>query len=216
MIVNSCINHYCNILLEVVTGVPITLAYTIVSVGIGLILSLLLTISQLSQITVLRLLSQAYVSVFRGTPLIIQLYIIYFSSISCNNIFIAGVLTFSLNSAAYITEIIRSGINAVDRGQIEAAKTLGVPQFYIIKDIILPQAFRCVLPALVNEIISLLKESSIISVIGGADLMHKARVLSLNSFDFFTPMLSAALCYYILVLVLSSLAYKLEKKIQHA
>lgn len=198
---------------NIVLGIPVTLQYAFSAVCFGFIIAVLLTVSRMSKYKLLKFGANIYISVFRGTPLIIQLYVIYFS-FKLSNVFYAGVLVFSLNSGAYVAEIIKSGINSVDKWQIEAALALNIPYFYIMKDIVLPQALRKIIPSLVNEVINLLKESSIISVLGGMDLMGRAKILSQATYDFFTPMISVALCYYILVLILSFLAQLLEKKLK--
>lgn len=198
---------------NIALGIPVTLQYAFSAVCFGFIIAVLLTVSRMSKYKLLKFGANIYISVFRGTPLIIQLYVIYFS-FQLSNVFYAGVLVFSLNSGAYVAEIIKSGINSVDKWQIEAALALNIPYFYIMKDIVLPQALRKIIPSLVNEVINLLKESSIISVLGGMDLMGRAKILSQATYDFFTPMISVALCYYILVLILSFLAQLLEKKLK--
>nr|WP_245406822.1 amino acid ABC transporter permease [Orientia tsutsugamushi] len=195
---------------NIALGIPVTLQYAFSAVCFGFVIAVLLTVSRMSKYKLLKFGANIYISVFRGTPLIIQLYVIYFS-FKLSNVFYAGVLVFSLNSGAYVAEIIKSGINSVDKWQIEAALALNIPYFYIMKDIVLPQALRKIIPSLVNEVINLLKESSIISVLGGMDLMGRAKILSQATYDFFTPMISVALCYYILVLILSFLAQLLEK-----
>ena len=161
--------------------------------------------------------AHAYTSIFRGTPLLIQLTIIYFGLPGLIglklSVFAAGVIAFSLNSGAYVSEIIRAGIESVDKGQVEAAKALGVSPVLRMKDIILPQAFRSILPALVNELINLVKESCLISVIGEMDLMRRAQVVSAETYTFFTPMLTAAAAYYVMVLIISSFALLLEKRL---
>ncbi|KJV75882.1 arginine ABC transporter permease [Orientia tsutsugamushi] len=198
---------------NIALGIPVTLQYAFSAVCFGFVIAVLLTVGRMSKYKLLKFGANIYISVFRGTPLIIQLYVIYFS-FKLSNVFYAGVLVFSLNSGAYVAEIIKSGINSVDKWQIEAALALNIPYFYIMKDIVLPQAIRKIIPSLVNEVINLLKESSIISVLGGMDLMGRAKILSQATYDFFTPMISVALCYYILVLILSFLAQLLEKKLK--
>jgi len=123
------------------------------------------------------------------------------------------VIAFSLNSGAYVSEVLRAGVSAVDKGQVEAAKALGITPILRMKDIILPQAFRNILPALVNELINLVKESALISIIGGMDLMRRAQVVSTETYTYFTPMLIAAAAYYVLVLIISSFAMVLEKRL---
>ena len=201
----------------IIQGVFVTLKYSVVAVCLGMVIGTALAICKISHIKALRLFAHSYTSVFRGTPLLIQLTIVYFGLPGLLGIklsvFTAGVLAFSFNSGAYVSEIIRSGINSVDKGQIEAAKALGITPILRMKDIIIPQAFRSILPALVNELINLVKESALISVIGEMDLMRRAQVVSAETYTFFTPMLTAAAAYYILVLVISSFAMLLEKRL---
>ncbi|PCJ26918.1 MAG: glutamine ABC transporter permease [Rickettsiales bacterium] len=201
----------------IVQGIGVTLKYSMSAVCIGLIIGTLLAICKMSDSKSLRLFAHAYTSIFRGTPLLIQLTIIYFGLPGLlgikMSVFTAGTLAFSMNSGAYVSEIIRAGINSVDKGQTEAAKALGIPPVLRMKDIILPQAIRNILPALVNELINLVKESALISVIGGEDIMRRAQLISAETYSFFTPMLTAAATYYVLVLVISSFAMMLEKRL---
>lgn len=201
----------------IIQGVFVTLQYSVTAVCLGMIIGTLLAICKVLDIKPLRFFAHTYTSIFRGTPVLIQLMIIYFGLPGLLGIklsvFTAGVLAFSFNSGAYISEIIRSGINSVDKGQVEAAKALGVPPILRMKDIIMPQAFRSILPALVNELIDMVKESAIISMIGGMDLMRRAQLVTAETYTFFTPMLTAAATYYILVLIISSFAMALEKRL---
>lgn len=201
----------------IVKGVWVTMKYSVISVFFGLFIGSILAFCKVLELSFLRFIAHAYTSVFRGTPVLIQLSIVYFALPSLIgiklNVFLAGIIAFSLNSGAYISEIIRAGIESVNPGQIEAAKALGISPILRMKDIILPQAFRYILPALVNELINLVKESALISVIGEMDLMRRAQVVSANTFDFFMPMLTAAATYYILVLIISSFAMALERRL---
>ncbi len=201
----------------IVKGVFITLEYSLLAVCIGLIIGVLLAICKVVDVKALRVLAHGYTSIFRGTPLLIQLSIVYFGFPGLLNIqlsvFAAGILAFSMNSGAYVSEIIRAGIESVDKGQTEAAKAIGVPPILRMKDIILPQAFRYILPALVNELINLVKESALISIIGEMDLMRRAQMVSAETYNFFMPMLTAAAAYYFLVLIISSFAMILEKRL---
>ncbi|HJK86704.1 MAG TPA: amino acid ABC transporter permease [Candidatus Megaira endosymbiont of Nemacystus decipiens] len=201
----------------IVKGVWVTMKYSVISVFFGLFIGSILAFCKVLELNFLRFIAHAYTSVFRGTPVLIQLSIVYFALPSLIgiklNVFLAGIIAFSLNSGAYISEIIRAGIESVNPGQIEAAKALGISPILRMKDIILPQAFRYILPALVNELINLVKESALISVVGEMDLMRRAQVVSANTFDFFMPMLTAAATYYVLVLIISSFAMALERRL---
>jgi polar amino acid transport system permease protein len=198
-------------------GVIITLKYSTISVIFGSIIGVILAILKVSKFKILRFIADAYTSIFRGTPLLIQLSIVYFGFQSLlgvkMSVFAAGIIAFSLNSGAYVSEVIRAGIQAVDKGQTEAAEALGIPQVLIMKDIIIPQAVRNIFPSLINELINLIKESAMISMLGEMDIMRRAQVVSAETFSYFTPMITAALAYYIMVLIISSFAKILEKKL---
>lgn len=201
----------------IIGGTYVTLQYSLVSVFFGLILGILLAICKVMDNKFLRIFASSYTSIFRGTPLLVQITIIYFglpSLIGVSlSVFVAGVLAFSLNSGAYVSEIIRAGIQAVDKGQIEAAKALGIPPILRMKDIIMPQAIRNILPALVNELTNLIKESALVSIIGGMDLMRRAQEVAIVTYDYFLPMITAAAAYYVMVVIISFCAHYAEKRL---
>jgi His/Glu/Gln/Arg/opine family amino acid ABC transporter permease subunit len=202
----------------ILEGVQVTLAYTGVSLFFGFLWGTLLALFKVSHITVLKWFSSFYTSVFRGTPLLLQLMLIYHALPQLTgytiSIWEAGILTFTLNSGAYISEHIRGGINAVDKGQMEAALSLGISYPFAMKDIILPQAVRTILPSLVSESIDLLKESTLISVIGGADILRRANIVASEKYLYFEPLLIAGGIYYVLVMILTLGAHILEKKLK--
>lgn len=197
-------------------GILVTLKYSLIATIFGFFIGILLVLMKISQNRLWKIFASAYTSVFRGTPLLIQLSIIYYALPALLGIklsvFSAGLLAFSLNSAAYVSEILRSGINSIDKGQFEAAKVLGITNYLTMRDIILPQALRTILPSLINESINLIKESAIISLIGEMDIMRRAQLVSTETYNYFLPMFFAALVYYVLVLFISYLGKKLEKK----
>ncbi len=201
----------------ILEGILVTLQFSVASVFFGMIIGTILSIFKVIDNKALRIFASAYTSIFRGTPLIVQLSLVYFAIPSLTglklNVFSAGVMTFSLNSGAYVSEIIRAGIIAVDKGQSEAAKALGISPILRMKDIILPQALRNILPALVNELINMIKESALIATIGGMDLMRRAQVVSAETYNFFLPMITAAAAYYILVIIISIFAKYIEKRL---
>ncbi|MBX9976802.1 MAG: amino acid ABC transporter permease [Alphaproteobacteria bacterium] len=204
----------------ILEGVGVTLKFTAVSLLCGLPLGLLLAFLKIHRCKYLRSLAAIYTSVFRGTPLLVQLSLIFFGlpALTGYNMspFLAGVLTFSLNSAAYTSEVIRSGLQSIDIGQWEAGKVLGLSRTQTLRHIIFPQAFRVSLPSLVNEWIDLLKESALVSVIGEADLFRRAQIIAAEKYLYFEPYLTVALCYYIMILVLTFLATQLERKMRYA
>ncbi len=157
-----------------------------------------------------------WVSVMRGTPMMLQLSFVYFvlpALLKINlDMLLAGILAFGFNSAAYLAEIFRAGIEGVPKGQFQAARSLGVPTFYLWKDIVLPQVFQGIWPALVNEVITLTKETALISVIGGMDIMRSAQVISAEHFTYFMPLCIAAVYYYLLVYAIECLSKLMIKK----
>lgn len=202
----------------IIKGTWVTLQFTLFSVGIGLFIGILLSLAKLSNKSYLIWPTKIYISIFRGTPLLLQLSFVYFAVPALTgfdiSVFVAGITAFGLNSGAYVSEIIRAGIQSVDKGQFEAAKALGVPYRLMMQDIILPQSFKNILPALVNELVNMLKESAIISTIGAADLMKRAQVVSAEQYSYFAPLLVAAACYYVTVIILTTLAQFLERKMR--
>lgn len=197
-------------------GLWVSLKFTAISVIGGVCVGTLLTFFRFSRSRILEFFSAAYVSIFRGVPLIVQLCLIYFGTTLMFgwrlSTFTAGVMVFSLNSGAYAAEIFRAGIQSVSKGQYEAAMSLGIPYWYRMKDIILPQAIRNILPSLVNEFINLFKESAIVSVIGEADLMRRSQMVAAHKFTYFEPFIVAGLCYYVVVLIFAFAGRQLEKK----
>lgn len=198
-------------------GVAITLQVTAIAVFLGIVLGALLCLLRLSKAWPLRVFAQGYVSLFRGVPLILQLMLVYFGASGAFGItfspFEASVMVFSLNSAAYVSEIFRAGINSIDIGQTEAADGLGLSYRQRMVYIIIPQAIQRVLPALINEIIDLLKESAIVSTIGVMDLMRRASLVASRTYKYFETYILVALIYYIMVLLLARLARMIEYRL---
>lgn len=197
-------------------GIWVTLKYSLVSLLCGLPLGTGLAMAKVSSCSWGRRLSDFYTALFRGTPLLVQFGLIYFATPQVTgysiSTFEAGVLAFSLNSAAYTSEIIRSGIESIEPGQWEACQVLGLTSFQAFWYVILPQAIRNILPALVNEIVNLLKESAIVSVFGEMDLYKRAQVVAAEKFLYFEPLLLSAFLYFILVSIFSWIGTYLEKK----
>lgn len=204
----------------ILEGILVTLQFTALSTILGFVWGTILSLFKISNITPLIWFSNIYTSLFRGTPLLVQLSLIYYATPQLTGYNIspleAGVMTFSLNSGAYISETIRGGILAVDRGQGEAAKSLGVPYAMMMWDVILPQAVKNILPALANESINLLKDSTLVSVIGVTDILRRSQIVAAEKFIYFEPILVAALIYYVIVMGLTTGAYALERKLQRS
>lgn len=201
----------------IIVGLKATLKYSIMSAFFGLLFGVFLAVAKISNIKPLRWFCAFYTSIFRGTPLLVQLSMVYLALPSLTGIRLsateAGILALSLNSAAYISEIFRGGINAIDKGQYEAAKSLGVSYFDMMKDIILPQAIKHILPGLVNQCITIVKDTSLLAYIGVMDLLRAAEQITVNTYRYFEPYLTVALVYYVLVLILSTLAKAIERKL---
>ncbi|MDQ1909129.1 amino acid ABC transporter permease [Paenibacillus sp. GD4] len=208
-------------------GAKATLILSILTVLFGVVLGMVVAMMRMSRFSVLRYIAVAYIEVIRGTPLLVQLYIIYYGlpklGIQFPEIpaisssfpdFMAGVVALSINSAAYVAETFRAGIQAIDKGQMEAARSLGMPQSMAMRFIIWPQAFRNVLPALGNEFIVIIKESSIVSVIGISELMYSADTVRGNTAQPFEPLIVAAVIYLIMTLTLSKLLGVAERRMK--
>ncbi|KMK76031.1 amino acid ABC transporter permease [Alkalihalobacillus pseudalcaliphilus] len=198
-------------------GVWVTLSFVSVALIIGLILGIIISILKISRYTILRLGADFYTSLFRGTPLILQLAIFYFGLPQMGidiTAYQAGILAFGLNSAAYVSEIIRAGIQAVDKGQVEASKALGVSNRHMMINIILPQAFKNILPALFNEFINLTKESAIVSTIAVTDIMRRAQIVNAQVGLYLETLLFVGLIYYTLVMGLTLIGRLLERRLK--
>ena len=205
-------NYYTTYLDATIT----TLKVSLIALLAGLILGIVICLAKISTIKVLNVLATIYVEVIRNTPILVQIMIIYFAlpevGISFTP-FMSAIITLSINSGAYVSEIFRSGILAIDKGQMEAGRSLGLSYFQTMKFIILPQALKNSLPALGNEFISLVKESSIVYFVGVADIMFAANTVKNATYETFGPYLIAAAIYFIITSVLSFLVKRLEKKL---
>lgn len=162
--------------------------------------------------------ANSYVTIIRGTPVILQLMIIYYVIFKSSdvNILIVGILAFGINSGAYVSEIIRSGINAIDKGQLEAGLALGLSYAKVMRLVIMPQAIKNILPALGNEFITLLKETSVGAYIGILELTKASDIIASRTYDYFFPLIVIALIYLALTYFLSKLVNLLERKIGNA
>lgn len=200
-------------------GLKNTLIIAVFATVIGVIIGALVAIvkvyhKQTGKLRLLNAVCELYTTIIRGTPVVVQLLIIYnIIFVSSTNGVAVGILSFGINSGAYVAEIMRGGINAVDIGQTEAGRSLGLSSATTMKSIVLPQAIKNVLPAIGNEFIALLKETSVIGFLGVVDLTRAAeRVISLTGNVYF-PYLSIALVYLILVYGLNYLFKKLERRL---
>lgn len=196
-----------------ISGTANTLLLSALTVIFGLLGGVILSIMKITNFKPTQKLAGAYIAFIRGTPLLVQLYIVYYG-LKDIPMFLAGVVAMSINSSAYIAEIIRAGISAVDKGQLEATKSLGMTTAMAYKQVILPQAFKNILPALGNEFIILIKESAIVSVIGLHDLMYNVDTIRGITYKPFEPLLAAAFIYFILTAILSKGVEAIERRLQ--
>lgn len=204
----------------ILKGIGVTLKIVLVAGLLGFAFGIILAIFKISSSKALNWFADIYTSIFRGTPLILQLMIIYYGAPQIIGFeiaaYTAAVVSFSLNSGAYISEIIRAGILAVDRGQKEAAMALGVPSKRMMWDIILPQAMKNILPALMNEFITLTKESAIVTVIAVDDIMRRSYIVGGEQYRFFEPLIIAGLIYYLMVISLTFIGKAVERRMRQS
>ena len=198
-------------------GLKMTIAMTVCSLILGILVGLLSCFCSISKSFILNKLSGAYLSIIRGTPLMVQATFIYFGLSAALNmpitLFTASIIVLMLNSGAYLSEIFRSGISAINKGQMEAARSLGLPHGVAMRKIILPQAFRIVIPSVTNQFIITLKDTSILSVIGVAEMMRQSQQLIANNFRAFETYAIVAVWYYVLVIILTKLFKLLERRL---
>ncbi len=212
----SFINQYYSFFL---IGTKVTIILAVIAVIFGTILGVGLTLLRRSRFVPIKVIGDIYVEFIRGTPLLAQIYIIYIgvpiilSGFDIPDLAV-GAIALALNSAAYISETIRSGIDAVNKGQMEASRSLGMNERMAMIDIILPQAFKNILPALGNQFIGSIKDSSIVSVIGVAELMYKTTIVRGNTALGLEPILVASFIYLIITFVLSRMLGVLERRLK--
>ena len=201
-------------------GLKITLLVTVFAVLIGVVLGFLIAIvrtthDKTGKLKILNVICRVYLTVIRGTPVVVQLMIIYFiifGSVDISKVLVA-IIAFGINSGAYVAEIFRSGIMSIDNGQFEAGRSLGFNYAQTMMYIIMPQAFKNVLPTLCNEFISLLKETSVSGYIALQDLTKGGDIIRSRTYDAFMPLIAVALIYLIMVMILSSLVTRLERRL---
>ena len=197
-------------------GLGVTLEVSFLAALVGVVLGTVLALMKLSKSSWLSKPASAYIHLIRSTPLLLQVLIINFGIFAAVNVdkIIVGVIACGLNSAAYVAELIRGGIESVDKGQTEAGRSLGLNSAQTMRLIIIPQAFKNVLPALINEMIVLLKETAIIGYIGTIDITKAATLVQSRTYDALVPLLSAAIFYLILVMILTYFMGKLERRLR--
>ena len=206
-----------------VNGLKTTLIITILAVLIGIALGFVIAVirtthDKTGKLKFFNLVAKVYLAVVRGTPVVVQLLIIWFVVFAypTASLLVAAVITFGLNSAAYVAEIFRSGIMSIDNGQFEAGRSLGFNYIQTMIYIVFPQAFKNVLPALSNEVVVLLKETSVAGYIGVQDLTRGGDIIRSRTYEAFLPLLAVAIIYFTIVTVLTWLISKLERRLRNS
>lgn len=216
----SFVNDYY---LSYLQGAGVTVLLSFLALLFGFIVGLVACVCKISKNIILRWIANIYIEVIRDTPLLVQVMIIAFgfpmilgvkypTMFGYDDTFTGVVIALILNSGAYIAEILRSGISSVDKGQMEASRSLGLTYLQSMRYIIVPQAVKNILPALANEFISLVKESAIVAFVGVTDIMFVANSVKNSTYNGFGPYLFAALIYFVITFTLSKLVGLLEKK----
>ena len=217
MDMNLNVDLMINSLPLLITGAGITIQITAISVGLGLIIGMFVGIARISNVKLLRWLAAIYIDFLRGTPLLVQIFLIYFALpvILEQRVdpFIAAITACGINSGAYIAEIFRAGIQAIDEGHMEAGRSLRMTWVQTMRYIIAPQAFKNIVPPLGNEFIALLKDSSLVSVIGFEELTRRGQLIIARTYGSLEIWISVALIYLVMTLTISRLVAYLEKRL---
>ena len=194
----------------------ITFFAALIGIALGFVIAIIRsTYAKTGKFKVLNAICNVYLTIIRGTPVIVQLLIMYYVVfVSLNNKIFVAVIAFGINSGAYVAEIVRSGIMSIDKGQTEAGRSLGFSYGQTMWYVIMPQAFKNVLPALANEFIVLLKETSVCGYIGFRDLTRGGDYIRSRTYEAFLPLIAVALIYLVIVLILTALVAKLERRLR--
>lgn len=199
-------------------GASVTLRITVLSIAIGLVIGFITGLARVWPNLVFRAISSAYIELIRGTPLLVQIFIVYFGlpALGLNlDPFIAGMIAMGINSGAYIGEIVRGGIESIAKGQMEAARSLGLTYWQAMRYVILPQSLVRILPALGNEFIALLKDSSLVSTIAIAELTRSGQIIITRTFKSFEIWSGVALFYFVMTYTISRIVKYSEKRLRY-
>lgn len=202
--------------LSFVKGLGVTLEITVLALVLGIVIGTVVAVLRIVHVRFLSQLAKWYVDIIRGTPVVVQLVIIYYAilgGVNMSKVVVASV-AFAINSGAYVSELIRGGILAVDKGQMEASRSLGLSWFQSMRFVVMPQAMKNILPALVNECIQVLKETSIAGYIALDDLTRTGNIIRSRTFDAYTPFILVAIIYFYATTILSLYAERLEKRMR--
>ncbi|WP_233531311.1 amino acid ABC transporter permease [Paenibacillus alkalitolerans] len=205
-------------------AIKITLMIAVVAIILGVVLGLLVALVRLSRFRALRFAASAYIDFIRSTPAIVQVSFFYFGLApllpkipdigALPSQLFYGAIALGINSSAYVAEIMRAGIQSVDKGQMEAARSLGMPQRMAMRHIIIPQAVKNIIPALGNEVVVVTKETAVVSIVGVADLMYAAGIVRSITFRGLEPYLIVMVFYFVIVFTLSKLVGLLERRMR--
>ena len=200
---------------NILVGLQWTLVITLFAGLIGVLFGIVLALINISNRRWIKKIAGVYIDIVRGTPVMVQLLIIHFVLVRPDSPVVSAIIGFGLNSAAYVSEIIRAGINSIDKGQMEAARSLGMPYSLAMRYIIMPQAVKNILPALVNEFIALIKETSIVGLIGAVDLVRGSMIISSRTYNYAYPLMVITVIYFVLTTSFSKLVKLLERKMEN-
>ena len=214
---NFNVDLMINSLPLLIVGAGITVQITAISVGLGLVIGMFVGIARICHVKVLRALATVYIDLLRGTPLLVQIFLIYLAlpMVVGQRVdpFIAAITACGINSGAYIAEIFRAGIQAIDEGQMEAGRSLGMTWVQTMRYIIVPQAFKNIVPPLGNEFIALLKDSSLVSVIGFEELTRRGQLIIARTYGSLEIWITVALIYLVMTLTISRFVSYMEKRL---
>ncbi|MCK1994001.1 amino acid ABC transporter permease [Peribacillus muralis] len=201
-----------------VKGLQVTLYIFVIAIILGFLIGLVVALLRLAPLKILNWIAKVYVDAIRGTPFIVQLFFIYFGVNSLNIISLnsttAGIITVAINAGAYFAEIIRAGIQSIDKGQTEAARSIGFTGTQAMRYVVLPQAFRRMLPTITNQSIISLKDTSLLSVIGIADLTQQGQIQASATFEAFKIWLVVGVIYFIIIYAITLIANFIERRVQ--
>ena len=206
----------------IIEGIKNTLIISCISVLIGILIGIFVAIinsynKETKKMKFISKIVKVYVSIIRGTPVLLQLMILYyivFRNVRDINLIFVASLAFGINSGAYVSEIVRAGIESIDRGQMEACRSLGLNYFQSMKLVILPQAIKNILPAIGNEFVTLIKETSVAGYIGVRDLTKASDIIASRTYDYFFPLIIAALIYLAIILSLTKILNVFERRLK--
>ena len=215
---DECMDTILSILPYLAEGLKVTLYIFAIAIVLGFIIGLVVALFRLAPIRILNWIAKIFVDAIRGTPFIVQLFFLYFGVNSIEWVSMdkttAGIITVAINAGAYFAEIIRAGIQSIDKGQTEAARSLGLTGSQNMRYIVLPQAFRRMLPTITNQSIISLKDTSLLSVIGIADLTQQGEIQAAATFEAFNIWLTVGVMYFISIYLLTLLASFLERRFE--